>query len=73
VYTQFSPQDADRLDLESKKVFQALGFVKDVIQKDTLIMLSGSATILLETVMDFTNLLNNYVKGDDRYAPISCS
>lgn len=60
--------NADRLEAESRKVFQALGYLQDVIQKNTLQMLSGSATIVLETIMEFSQLCDNYFVNEESSA-----
>ncbi len=60
------PQDIEKLEHESKKVFHALRYVQDVVDKNMLQMLPGSATIALETVMEVNQLLNNYFIDQER-------
>ena len=60
-------QDADRLEQESKKVFQALSYLQDVVDKNILQMLPGSATIVMETIMEVHQLLGKYFINEERY------
>ncbi|XP_064650315.1 guanine nucleotide-releasing factor 2-like isoform X3 [Lineus longissimus] len=54
-------QEVDRLKQDSMKVFNALKYTQDVVDKNILQQLPGSATIVLETIMDITTrLLNSY-------------
>ena len=60
-------QSVEKLHLESKKVFQALGYLQGVVDKGILEMLPGSSTIVLETVMELSQLLGNYFVDQDRW------
>ena len=58
-------QEVDQLKQDSKKVLQALKYTQDVVDKNILQQLPGSATIVLETIMEVTtNLLGRYLDQD---------
>ena len=59
-------QDVDRLEHESRKVFQALRYMEDAVNKRILQLLPGAATIVLETIMEVNQLLSNYFTNQDR-------
>ncbi len=59
-------QDIEKIELESKKIFQALAYIKDVVDKKILQMLPGSASIVLETILEIHQLLNNYFIDQER-------
>ncbi len=62
----FSFQDIEKIELESKKIFQALHYIKDVVDKNILQMLPGSASIVLENILEIHQLLNNYFIDQER-------
>ena len=56
----------DRLEVESRKVFQALQYMEDAVNKKILQLLPGAATIVLETIMEVDQLLSTYFTNQDR-------
>lgn len=64
----FDFQDVDRIDAESKKVFRSLRYIQDVVDKNILQLLPGSATVVLETVMEVYQLLSTYFINQERWA-----
>ena len=61
-----SVQDAERLETESKRVDHALLGLKVVVDGGWCHMLHGSATVVLEAVMEFTQLVESLVADHDR-------
>lgn len=57
----------DQLFLCKKDVLYALKYFQDVIEKNMLQLLPGSATIVLETVIAVFNVLSNTLTNDERY------
>ncbi len=66
-------QEAEKLDLESKKVFKALKYLRDVVDKEILQQLAGSATIVLETVMETNQLITSFLINQERLVRAWCS
>ncbi|XP_074654092.1 uncharacterized protein LOC141908130 [Tubulanus polymorphus] len=63
--------DVDKLHRESKKVFQALEYTQDVVDKNILQMLPGTATVVLECIMEVVQLLSIYLVTNDSTVLIS--
>ena len=59
-------QDIEKLEQQSRKVYQTLGYMKDAVRKNIHQLLPGSATIVLETSMEVHQLLSNYFINQER-------
>ena len=51
----------------SKEVKKSLGYLQDVLDKNILALLAGSVTVVLETVMELSQLISNYTQITDRW------
>lgn len=56
----------EKLDVASKKVFQALRYMEDAVNKHILQLLPGTTTVVLETIMEVVQLLSNYFINQER-------
>jgi len=57
-------QELVRLEEESKKLLQALNYVKLICLRGFREQLAGSVTVVMEIVMDVSQLLNNAINQD---------
>ncbi|XP_064617098.1 rap guanine nucleotide exchange factor 1-like isoform X2 [Liolophura sinensis] len=63
--------DIDKLKDEVANVHRSLGYIKEVVDKEKLQILPGSATIVLDTVMEVFTLLSNYFMNQESSTLIS--
>ncbi|XP_022085082.1 rap guanine nucleotide exchange factor 1-like isoform X2 [Acanthaster planci] len=65
-------KDMDKLQGSEKSVMVALKWFLEVIQKDTLIMLPGSTTKVLQEVMELNQCLNQCLNNEESSMLMSC-
>ncbi|XP_038063807.1 rap guanine nucleotide exchange factor 1-like isoform X1 [Patiria miniata] len=65
-------KDMDKLQVSEKSVMVALKWFLEVIQKDTLIMLPGSTTKVLQEVMELNQCLNQCLNNEESSMLMSC-
>jgi len=52
--------------METKKVFQALRYIQDVVDKGILEQLHGSITIVLDQITEFMGLIQKCFPNQER-------